>query len=88
MKSYVIIIVDDKALWWKNVEAENIRIDFVRIGEVVHGRRFHDQRINVVINRSKYRNLDEVTDEGVARWWAHVKNGLDKNVEIRDGVNK
>ncbi|KQL18833.1 hypothetical protein [Cytobacillus solani] len=89
MKSYVIVIVDEMPRYLLTpIISENVRVDFVRIGEVVHGRVFKGSRINVVVNRTKYRELDKVDDESIAKWWSHVKQGLAKDVEIRDGVMK
>lgn len=86
--TYMIVIVDTPSQRLHEIVTDNIRVDFVYVGQIVHGRHWRGLRINKVVNRSRYFSLDRVADEKVAEWWAHVKKGLAKDAKIYDGVNR
>jgi hypothetical protein len=81
-QTYMIVIVDYPTQILRDIITENVRIDFVTVGHLVRGRHWRGQRINVVVNRSRY-DFENTTDEKLAEWWTHVKAGLTYNAEIR-----
>lgn len=86
--TYMIIIVDDLPKTMPRIEHENLRIDFVCIGQQVRGLRWRGQRINAVVNRTSCFNLDSVKDERTAKWWGHVKATLALDAHIYNGENR
>lgn len=84
--TYVLVIIHEKEPFMPDIETDEVKIYFVKVGQAVHGRHWRGNRINVVVNRSSIRNFECVTDERLADWWRHVKTGLAKGAKIYDGI--
>jgi hypothetical protein len=86
----MLIVSDDANVWGtRSVITDDLRIDFIGIGEATIGRHHRGQRPNVIVNRSKYFDLSKTKDEYIDNWYhGCLLEFADKDVKIYDGVDK
>lgn len=67
---YIVIIVKNREDVKQSVEFENIKVEYVSIGTIFHGRQFKGTRPTHVIDQSK-----------VSGWYEHLRKGVNNDVE-------
>jgi hypothetical protein len=90
MTTYMLIVTDDANMQrTRSIITDDLRIDFIGIGEATIGRHYRGQRPNVIVNRSNYYDLSNTKHEYIDDWYHRsLLACADKNVKIYDGVDK
>jgi hypothetical protein len=86
----MLIVSDDANVQrMRSITTENLRIDYIGIGEATIGRHFRGQRPNVIVNRSNYFDLRNTKNDYIDDWYYRSLLAFaDKDVKIYDGVDK
>lgn len=78
--AYTLVIVD-KGKTLPDIVTDDLRVDFVTVGQIVLGRRHGGSRIDTIVNLSSV-NFTEATDPFITAWWDSVKRGIAKEHKI------